>query len=145
MSDAGRRRASRGVKVWKSSQKLSVRRSAVRSIAWLDEDHTCKNKAATKDAIRTGKPMQRASNERSFCASTNEACQTPSASRCDARRYGGMHQTMQFERNMPTGMAANNGATKKMMGASPVARECKTVENETAWCGMTRLRTAQTP
>src|SRR5438067_11336778 len=35
MSDDGRDRASLGVKVWKSSQKWSVRRSAVRSIAWL--------------------------------------------------------------------------------------------------------------
>src|SRR5204863_9483677 len=35
MSDGGRRRASLGLKVWKSSQKWSVRRSAVRSIAWL--------------------------------------------------------------------------------------------------------------
>src|SRR5207244_9435268 len=35
MSDGGRGRASLGVKVWKSSQKWSVRRSVVRSIAWL--------------------------------------------------------------------------------------------------------------
>src|SRR5204862_5697426 len=35
MSDGGRGRASLGVKVWKSSQKWSVPRSAVRSIAWL--------------------------------------------------------------------------------------------------------------
>src|SRR6266545_2361996 len=35
MSDGGRGHASLGVKVWKSSQKWSVRRSAVRSIAWL--------------------------------------------------------------------------------------------------------------
>jgi hypothetical protein len=35
MSDGGRGRASLGVKVWKSSQKWSVQRSAVRSIAWL--------------------------------------------------------------------------------------------------------------
>ena len=35
MSDGGRRRASLAVKVWKSSQKGNVRRSAVRSIAWL--------------------------------------------------------------------------------------------------------------
>src|SRR2546430_15301629 len=35
MSDGGRGRASFGVKGWKSSQKWSVRRSAVRSIAWL--------------------------------------------------------------------------------------------------------------
>src|SRR6266568_485390 len=35
MSDGGRGRASLGVKVWKSCQKWSVRRSAVRSIAWL--------------------------------------------------------------------------------------------------------------
>jgi len=36
MSDGGRERASLGVEVWKSSQKWSVQRSAVRSIAWLD-------------------------------------------------------------------------------------------------------------
>ena len=35
MSDGGRGRGSRGMKVWKSSQKWSVQRSAVRSIAWL--------------------------------------------------------------------------------------------------------------
>src|SRR4051812_15922214 len=37
MSDGGRGRASLGMKVWKSSQKRSAPRSAVRSIAWLDE------------------------------------------------------------------------------------------------------------
>jgi hypothetical protein len=36
MSDGGRERASLEVEVWKSSQKWSVQRSAVRSIAWLD-------------------------------------------------------------------------------------------------------------
>src|SRR6266478_6432623 len=36
MSDGGRERASLGVEVWKSFQKWSVQRSAVRSIAWLD-------------------------------------------------------------------------------------------------------------
>jgi hypothetical protein len=36
MSDGGRERASVGVEVWKSSQKWSVQRSVVRSIAWLD-------------------------------------------------------------------------------------------------------------
>jgi hypothetical protein len=35
MSDDGRERALLGVGVWKSSQKWSVQRSAVRSIAWL--------------------------------------------------------------------------------------------------------------
>ena len=35
MSDGGRERPSRGMEVWKSSQKQSVQRSAVRSIAWL--------------------------------------------------------------------------------------------------------------
>ena len=35
MSDGGRDRVSIGVKVWKSSQKWSIQRSAVRSIAWL--------------------------------------------------------------------------------------------------------------
>src|SRR5439155_10539988 len=39
MSDGGRERASVGLKVWKSSQKWSVQRSAVRSIAWLG--HWC--------------------------------------------------------------------------------------------------------
>lgn len=37
MSDGGRGRASRGVEMWKSSQKWSVQRSAVRSIAWLGQ------------------------------------------------------------------------------------------------------------
>src|SRR2546423_13402376 len=37
MSDGGRGRASIGVEVWKSSQKWSLQRSAVRSIAWLDD------------------------------------------------------------------------------------------------------------
>ena len=36
MSDGGRRRASLGAEVWKSFQKWSAQRSAVRSIAWLD-------------------------------------------------------------------------------------------------------------
>jgi hypothetical protein len=36
MSDGGRDRASIGVEVWKSSQKETAERSAVRSIAWLD-------------------------------------------------------------------------------------------------------------
>jgi hypothetical protein len=36
MSDGGRGRASLGIKVWESSQKWRVQRSAVRSIAWLD-------------------------------------------------------------------------------------------------------------
>ncbi len=36
MSDGGRERASLEVEMWKSSQKWSVQRSAVRSIAWLD-------------------------------------------------------------------------------------------------------------
>jgi len=35
MSDGGRERASLGVKEWKSFQKWSVQRSAVRSIPWL--------------------------------------------------------------------------------------------------------------
>src|SRR5436190_8037883 len=41
MSDGGRDRASIGLNVWKSSQKWSVRRSAVRSIAWLDGSRGC--------------------------------------------------------------------------------------------------------
>src|SRR5260370_40327626 len=36
MSDGGRDSASFGLGVWESSQKWSVQRSAVRSIAWLD-------------------------------------------------------------------------------------------------------------
>jgi hypothetical protein len=36
MSDGGRNRALLGAEVWKSFQKGSVQRSAVRSIAWLD-------------------------------------------------------------------------------------------------------------
>jgi len=36
MSDGGRDRGSLAVEVWTSSQKWSVQRSAVRSIAWLD-------------------------------------------------------------------------------------------------------------
>ena len=39
MSDGGRDRALLGVRMWKSSQKWSVRRSAVRSIAWLDRQY----------------------------------------------------------------------------------------------------------
>ena len=35
MSDGGRERAPLGMEVWKSSQKWSAQRSAVRSIAWL--------------------------------------------------------------------------------------------------------------
>ena len=38
MSDGGRGRASLGVEVWKSFEKWSAQRSAVRSIAWLDAD-----------------------------------------------------------------------------------------------------------
>jgi hypothetical protein len=41
MSDGGRDRASLGVEVWKSSQKWSLQRSAVRSIAWLDRSRRC--------------------------------------------------------------------------------------------------------
>jgi hypothetical protein len=37
MSGGGQDRASLGVKGWKSSQKWSVQRSAVRSIAWLGD------------------------------------------------------------------------------------------------------------
>jgi hypothetical protein len=40
MSDGGLGRASLGVEVWKSSQKWSVQRSAVRSIAWLGDSLT---------------------------------------------------------------------------------------------------------
>src|SRR5205823_4706595 len=38
MRDGGEGRASLGMKVWKSSQKLRVQRSAVRSIAWLGDE-----------------------------------------------------------------------------------------------------------
>src|SRR4029077_17112852 len=51
----------------------------------LDEDHR-KTKAATKDATSAGRPMHRTPKERSFCALVNDACQTPFASRVDARR-----------------------------------------------------------
>lgn len=51
----------------------------------------------------------------------------------------GMHQTIQFERNKSTGIAAINGATKKTIDASPVACEWKIVENETACCGTSQL------
>src|SRR5205085_7875624 len=36
MSDGGQGRASLGLEIWESSQKLNAQRSAVRSIAWLD-------------------------------------------------------------------------------------------------------------
>src|SRR6266480_4582884 len=87
--------------------------------------------AATKDARIAGQPMHSASNERSFCASENDACQTPFASGSIARRYGGIHQTIKFESKRPTGMAAKSGATKKTIGAKPVRCEWKTVANET--------------
>jgi hypothetical protein len=49
MSDGGRERALLGVEVWKSSQKGSVKRSAVRSIAWLDvADNFTKRRAQDK-------------------------------------------------------------------------------------------------
>ena len=47
MSDGGRGRASLGVKVWRSSQKWSVRRSAVRSIAWLGASRAIVNASLT--------------------------------------------------------------------------------------------------
>src|SRR6266850_1348160 len=54
MSDGGRERALLGVGVWKSSQKWSVRRSAVRSIAWLDGADS-QTKCNTDDVWREGK------------------------------------------------------------------------------------------
>ena len=50
MSDGGRERASLAVEVRKSSQKWSVRRSAVRSIAWLDE--SCGTAAPVSQLMR---------------------------------------------------------------------------------------------
>src|ERR1700720_4555848 len=44
MSDGGREPVSVGVEVWKSSQKWSEQRSAVRSIAWLDDFTRCKSR-----------------------------------------------------------------------------------------------------
>src|SRR5437773_11711251 len=54
MSDGGRGRASPGVKGWKSSQKWSVRRSAVRSIAWLDLNVLIRFLVRNEVAIRYG-------------------------------------------------------------------------------------------
>ena len=52
MSDGGRDRSLLGVDVWKSSQILSVQRSAVRSIAWLGLD------VASHSAMKTSElPM----------------------------------------------------------------------------------------
>src|SRR5882724_13703524 len=94
-------------------------------------------RAATKDGSSAGQPMHRASNERSFCASRNDACQTSFASGSVARRYGGIDQTMQFESKRPTGIAAKNGATKKTIGAKPVCCEWKAVANGTECRGIT--------
>jgi hypothetical protein len=62
MSDGGRGRASLGVKVWKSSQKWSVQRSAVRSIAWLghygENCIKCGPKPAAKATARKRSPQQ---------------------------------------------------------------------------------------
>jgi len=54
MSDGGRNRASLGVGVWKASQKWSVQRSAVRSIAWLGVADS-QTKCNTDDVWREGK------------------------------------------------------------------------------------------
>jgi hypothetical protein len=54
MSDGGRERPSRGVEVWKSSQKWSVQRSAVRSIAWLDAFVAQGTNAASLFEIQNG-------------------------------------------------------------------------------------------
>ena len=51
MSDGGRERASLGVKEWKSSQKWSVQRSAVRSIVWLDVWRRFGNLLCIRDTI----------------------------------------------------------------------------------------------
>jgi hypothetical protein len=69
MSDGGRERASIGVGVWKSSQKLSVRRSAVRSIAWLDRLRSFLLRLAVKPAkkqpcCRSAEPTGNGCNDR---------------------------------------------------------------------------------
>jgi len=56
MSDGGRGDAPLGVKVWKSSQKWSVQRSAVRSIAWLDVTGRSRMNAARKMAGQRARP-----------------------------------------------------------------------------------------
>jgi hypothetical protein len=53
MSDGGRERASLGLEVRKSFQKWSVQRSAVRSIAWLDE------KGRSMFGVKLGPPYWR--------------------------------------------------------------------------------------
>jgi hypothetical protein len=58
MSDGGRGRASVEVVVWKSSQKRSVQRSAVRSIAWLDA------RCAIIMGMRESLPYERTEDER---------------------------------------------------------------------------------
>ena len=54
MSDGGRERASLGVGVWRSSQKVNAQRSVVRSIAWLDVADS-QTKCNTDDVWREGK------------------------------------------------------------------------------------------
>ena len=51
MSDGGRERALLGVEVWKSSQKWTVQRSAVRSIAWLGLSRLLRNDFVAWDGI----------------------------------------------------------------------------------------------
>ena len=60
MSDGGRERGSLGVGVWKSSQKWSARRSAVRSIAWLGLGVTITNDGRLSDVRLSGCLIQRA-------------------------------------------------------------------------------------
>src|SRR5438128_633566 len=51
MSDGGRDRALLAVEMWKSSQKWSVQRSAVRSIAWLGLSRLLRNDCVAWDRI----------------------------------------------------------------------------------------------
>src|SRR5437762_10415643 len=76
MSDGGRDRALLGVEVWKSSQKWSVRRSAVRSIAWLG--------VSAKQLVRpyellfeTGRTRQRIARLEAICATDAAAERAP--------------------------------------------------------------------
>ena len=62
MSDGGRGRVSLGVEMWMSSQKWSVERSAVRSIAWLDlvavVNDTTSNQPINLPSDKTGNEIE---------------------------------------------------------------------------------------
>ena len=79
MSDGGRDRASIGAKVWKSSQKWSAQRSAVRSIAWLD-DFVASEKALNmlKNIVRYRKC------DAILCCAGDYIAPTTTESLCDA-------------------------------------------------------------